>query len=897
MESATAIAATTYRCFISYRHADNQADGRRWATWLHQRLEKYPVPSGLIGTPNQRGQPVPASIFPVFRDEEELPADADLSTPILRALENSLGMVVLCSPRARASRFVDDEVRLFKRATDGDRILGLVIAGEIDLSGRSADGCFPQAYLRRTDARGNVTATAETPRNIVDLRTHDAQEGWTDTEAHQAALESAGIDEEQAEAEAEAFALHLEAQFLRIVAHVLEVPAETLATHHQRHQAELRKSRRRSRILWGAFGLTLIAAAGKGIHLSIEQGAAARTAALQAEAQASLALQKKAERATEEQKTRQAQAESAYSQAMTMLGKPDATAKTIESLLRLAAEAGHARAQHELGLQLQGAGQGASASKEAVRWFGESARQGHAPAMVSLGLAYRDARGTERDLAQAELWLKRAAAAKISLASFELSRLQQAAGRSEEGRRNLGEAAEAGHPGAQYELARTFLTKTPLPDIAAARKWLRAAAEQGFVPALRELGFAYLIPSEGTVDVLEAIRWLQAADAKGDRAATQKLAQIFADEKTIPQDRAQAFRWHLARAGAGNAVSLTIVGVAYRDGLDVPVDLKKAFDYLNKGVAADDMNAQYNLGVMFAKGLAPSHSPGNAFSLKEKAARKGHLQAMADIAKFYLFGLEQGNASAGSFGKHADQEGFGKPAGEAKGLEWLRKAAEGGHVASMYELGQRHLRKFEKDKAEPDQAQALRWLQAAAEKDNPEAQRVLGLFLFPTKPQEGIRWIRRAAEHGETQSQYTLGIAYRQGRGLKADRIEAIRWLELAAQKHHAEAEFALGLVLLEAVVPEEIGRGADWLRKAADQGHNAAQLQLAELLLSGKGLKPDAGEAYKWLLIAGSTASAPELRNLAQSRTKFLTARLTAAQREEAQRGATLFSPATPQR
>ena len=108
MPTDTAITATTYRCFVSYRHADNHADGRRWATWLHQGLEKYPVPDGLVGEPNLRGQPIPAAIFPVFRDEEELPADAELSTPILRALENSLGMVVICSPRARASRFVDD---------------------------------------------------------------------------------------------------------------------------------------------------------------------------------------------------------------------------------------------------------------------------------------------------------------------------------------------------------------------------------------------------------------------------------------------------------------------------------------------------------------------------------------------------------------------------------------------------------------------------------------------------------------------------------------------------------------------------------------------------------------------------------------------------------------------
>ena len=43
--------------FISYRHADNTQEGRRWAEWLHHRLERYVVPPDLIGTPTLRGNP------------------------------------------------------------------------------------------------------------------------------------------------------------------------------------------------------------------------------------------------------------------------------------------------------------------------------------------------------------------------------------------------------------------------------------------------------------------------------------------------------------------------------------------------------------------------------------------------------------------------------------------------------------------------------------------------------------------------------------------------------------------------------------------------------------------------------------------------------------------------
>ena len=68
-----------YAVFLSYRHADNKEEaGRQWATWLHRLLEGYEIPADLVGKKNSKGDSIPASLYPVFRDEEELPADASL---------------------------------------------------------------------------------------------------------------------------------------------------------------------------------------------------------------------------------------------------------------------------------------------------------------------------------------------------------------------------------------------------------------------------------------------------------------------------------------------------------------------------------------------------------------------------------------------------------------------------------------------------------------------------------------------------------------------------------------------------------------------------------------------------------------------------------------------------
>jgi hypothetical protein len=115
----------SFWCFISYRHADNRDLGRQWATWLHQAIETYEVPADLVGTPNDRGETIPERIFPVFRDEEELPVDADLASPIYRALDHSKYLLVICSPRSVESNYVAREIRYFKGPLTAPRAFGI----------------------------------------------------------------------------------------------------------------------------------------------------------------------------------------------------------------------------------------------------------------------------------------------------------------------------------------------------------------------------------------------------------------------------------------------------------------------------------------------------------------------------------------------------------------------------------------------------------------------------------------------------------------------------------------------------------------------------------------------------------------------------------------------------
>jgi hypothetical protein len=100
--------------FISYSRKD-----RAFAIRLQKALASYTPPRDL---------PLPHRRLQVFRDEEDF-TGAEYYQSVDRHLNDSNKLIVLCSPAARASRFVDDEIRRFARARGPEHIIPLLVAG------------------------------------------------------------------------------------------------------------------------------------------------------------------------------------------------------------------------------------------------------------------------------------------------------------------------------------------------------------------------------------------------------------------------------------------------------------------------------------------------------------------------------------------------------------------------------------------------------------------------------------------------------------------------------------------------------------------------------------------------------------------------------------------------
>jgi len=136
-----------YEAFISYSHADEA-----WAKWLHRALERYRLPRGLA---EELGQP--RRLRRIFRDRDEL-TTGELTGEIEAALDASDALIVVCSPSAAASKWVNGEIEYFLAHGRSDRVFCLLVDDDAGASFPPAIGSERIAADPRPQADGRSNA-------------------------------------------------------------------------------------------------------------------------------------------------------------------------------------------------------------------------------------------------------------------------------------------------------------------------------------------------------------------------------------------------------------------------------------------------------------------------------------------------------------------------------------------------------------------------------------------------------------------------------------------------------------------------------------------------------------------------------------------------------------------
>ncbi|HLP30813.1 MAG TPA: tetratricopeptide repeat protein, partial [Geothrix sp.] len=148
-----------------------------------------------------------------------------------------------------------------------------------------------------------------------------------------------------------------------------------------------------------------------------------------------------------------------------------------------------------------------------------------------------------------------------------------------------------------------------------------------------------------------------------------------------------------------------------------------------------------------------------------------------------------------------------------------------------------------------DAGGAVKRLQAAAAKDDANAQFVLGLCLQygqgVTQSLEQARAMyEKAAGNGQPAAQFFLGMFLLNSGSKEPESAarEAMAWLEKAAlQKFHRANHQLADMYLNEVGVKRDVTKARDWLKKGSQNGDPVASYRLAIMNEKGEGLaKPD---------------------------------------------------------
>jgi TPR repeat protein/serine/threonine protein kinase len=238
-----------------------------------------------------------------------------------------------------------------------------------------------------------------------------------------------------------------------------------------------------------------------------------------------------------------------------------------------------------------------------------------------------------------------------------------------------------------------------------------------------------------------------------------------------------------------------------------------------------DASILYQWGLKFMLGDGLAVDPVSATSCFRKAADGGHLEAMHQLGELLL---------SGESGLHDTQEA----------LLWTRKAASAGSPDAMARLGVELLKT-------PDRRdEGLQWLHVAAAANVPLALKTLARIFAEAPPAEGgkveaARILRAAAALDEPTACYALGRWIRSGFFAAEDPGEVRHTLARAADLGMPEAMIELAEDYRgEGATPQDRATAAEWLQKAAWKGHGKGILAMARAYRDGDGVPANPAQA-----------------------------------------------------
>ncbi|KXF76237.1 hypothetical protein ATN84_15205 [Paramesorhizobium deserti] len=216
---------------------------------------------------------------------------------------------------------------------------------------------------------------------------------------------------------------------------------------------------------------------------------------------------------------------------------------------------------------------------------------------------------------------------------------------------------------------------------------------------------------------------------------------------------------------------------------------------------------------------------------------------------------EKGDPAAQTLAAEIYSRGLGVPINQAEAARWYEKAAEQGVTEAQFRYGAMLLqgRYIPRDKAK-----AEKLMKAAADAGNRMAQFNYGQLMMVNHPgetglDEAFPWFMKAAEAKLADGEYAVSQIYANGTlKIPRDDEKAREYLERAARQGYDTAQLDLASWYIEGRGgPRDYTAGFRWMHRTAMGGNVAAQARLARLYRDGIGTDGDSIEAAAWYIVA----------------------------------------------
>lgn len=360
----------------------------------------------------------------------------------------------------------------------------------------------------------------------------------------------------------------------------------------------------------------------------------------------------------------------------------------------------------------------------------------------------------------------------------------------------------------RYKLARVYLygsEKTEQNFTQALRLFLREA-ESGNALAMYDLGRMYADGLGCDADPEAAHMWYAKA------LSAFQFAEAQAEEKKRP------YLWY--RIGKMYAAGL---GIDREEDPGLPEEARKEWRYqkaarwLERAADMGHKYAQYSLAGLYYHGQGVEQDYEKAFCLYASSAKQENPYVSYEQAKMLQggIGVEKNTALASkcfadAFAGFCLLEEKSHDDKLQYRLGWMLYTGTGTEkncqLAEEYwkqaaklenEHAQLALARFWLDTGTGDFTQAVKWLEAAAQKGNQSVQYQLGKLYLSEElglkdVAQGIHWMERAAEKGNQYAQYILGKLYLYGGDILPDKEKAVYYLSVSAEQGNIYARFLL---------------------------------------------------------------------------------------------------------